>query len=95
VTATSKGTVKPGVHRVKASDKSRITAWHETCTIDQIPKRGLHHNELEIRKLLEEIETGISMSKSMTMNLEDYAKPLGLTKTDMKQEHTFTLCTLI
>jgi hypothetical protein len=68
VTNISGGKVKPGIHRVRATDSVRLTAWYELCTIDQIPKRQFQMDnedfKLEWQKWVDEYTKGISMSKS-------------------------------
>jgi hypothetical protein len=68
VTQVSNGTIKPGIHRVKATNYERVTAWYEVCTREQIPTGAMqnipYEVELELLKRLQEESTGVSMSKS-------------------------------
>jgi hypothetical protein len=86
VTKVSKGTVKPGVHRVKATPNERMTAWHEVCTLEQIPPRVMIPQEiqLELQLRLQEEEEGISMSKSGMRRQDPTFGYMGLDGYDIK-----------
>jgi isopenicillin N synthase-like dioxygenase len=89
VTKVSHGTVKPGVHRVKASKERRVTAWYELCTREQIPSPSVanipEELELELLKRLQEEDIGVSMSKSGIRRRDPIFYQLRLDNDDIKQ----------
>jgi hypothetical protein len=89
VTKVSKGVVKPGIHRVKASTEERVTAWYELCTKEQIPHPSIanipEELELELLKCLQEEDIGVSMSKSGIRRRDPIFNQLRLDNDDVKQ----------
>jgi hypothetical protein len=91
VTDISGGQVIPGVHRVRATDKKRLTAWYEVCCDDQVPKRAVHMDDADFKREMElwekEYSRGISMSKSRRprpLRLSENQVHMGLNVSDVQ-----------
>ena len=91
VTEISGGQLIPGVHRVRATDKKRLTAWYEVCCDEKIKKRAIQMDDEEFKREMElwekEHSRGISMSKSRRprqLHLSEKQVHMGLKVNDVQ-----------